>query len=385
MSDESQIICVYCKSKKIIKHGTTAVGSKRYRCRTCSKTWIDTKEAVQRPELWSIAKDYLDGSSCRDLVDVYHSSPLRINQKIREYLAGAPHWEDYLDAIVDKHDVRLVYLIGKKFSTNFDGNKENSMYLAMAVDMMSSLVLGYEIGTEDSMETWMYLLDRLNCRGIISPVFMYNGSQMIEPAVKTVFPFSNVRVFFHRAYRDNELKCCLSRVNFSDKLIFDSIKSYEGLKNNNLSNYLKRNFDYTFSDVLLNSKELVFKRLRERLENPNNIRAEGLMRNFQDRFEKFHMIKEDPHPIINGWIANKMMDKLQFGYSRIALYSRLPVSVNFSDFSCGNKPKINKIRKNDHNLKQFIIEVGIRSLQMPVFFSKCEMQLDKCAIFDFAN
>jgi transposase-like protein len=385
MDDESQIICVYCKSRKIIKHGTTAVGSKRYRCRTCNRTWIDSKEAVQRPEIWQISKDYLEGSSCRELVDVYHSSPLRINQKIREYLSGAPLWEDYLDTVVDKHDVRLIYLIGKKFSTSYDGNKDNSMFLALAVDMMSSVVLGYEVGPEDSMETWMYLLDRLNCRGIISPVFMYNGSQQIEPAVKTVFPFSNVRVFFHRAYRDNELKCCLSRVNFSDKLLYDSIKSYDGLKNNNLSNFLKKNYEFSFSDILLNSKDNLFKRLKERLENPNKIRAEGIINTFQDRFEKFHMIKEDPHPIINGWIANKMLEPQQFGYSRLALYMRLPITVGFHDFGCGNKPKINKIRKNDSFLRQFILEVAIRSLQMPVFFSKCEMQIDKCAIFDYAS
>ena len=56
-------------------------------------------------------------------------------------------------------------------------------------------------------------------------------------------------------------------------------------------------------DIVLNSKDHFFKRLNERIMMKNTTRFEGLLAAFQARFEKFHMIKYDPEPIINGWIA----------------------------------------------------------------------------------
>jgi transposase-like protein len=104
--------CPYCRSAKVIKHGTTSVGNTRFRCRNCGKTWVTERKDAGKPDISDVVEAYLNGRTCRDLVEVYHSSPLRINQKIREFLDGCPPWEEYLDSVVKKHEPRLIYLFG---------------------------------------------------------------------------------------------------------------------------------------------------------------------------------------------------------------------------------------------------------------------------------
>lgn len=381
MSSEKNPNCIYCNSSKVIKHGKTSTGNRRYRCRNCGKTWVLEKTETVRPDIADIVKAYLNGRTCRDLVSVYHSSPLRINQKIREFLEGCPHWEDYLDACMIKQEPKLVYLIGKKFSCSCNGSKDNTMYLAMAVDALSSVVLGYEIGEKESGGVWLTLLDRLNCRSILVQSFMANGSRDIEDAVKTIFPYSSLRIYYHRAYRDKELNCCLSRLPINGKLINDAIKAYDTSKNKNLNKYLKHTNDKRLKDILLSTPEFFIKRLNERLNSHGRIRLEGLTSAFKSRFEKFHMLKDDPYPVINGWIAEWMLSRLDFGFSRLSIYMQIPSSTSFKDFSCGNMPPQLTLKEDSPLLKTFVIEIATRGLQIPVLYCKCEMKLDKCSLY----
>lgn len=373
--------CIYCKSTKVIKHGKTTTGNPRFRCRSCGKTWVLEKNEPVRPDIADIASAYLNGRTCRDLVGIYHSSPLRINQKIREFLEGCPNWEEYLDTCVKKHEPRLVYLIGRTFSCASPGSKNNTMFLGMAVDALSTVVLGFEIGKSESRSLWMHLLDRLNCRNMICPSFMSNGSKAIEEAVKTVFPYSSIRINYHRAYRDKELSCCIFRLPMNNKLINDAVRVYNSLDNKNLVKYLKMKRERPLQDILFASQEDFIKRVKDRLENKNTIRIEGLSSSFQTRFEKFHMLKDDPYPVINGWIAQAMTKRLSHGFSRLSLYMQLPAATTFKYFSCGNKPILLDLKEDSPNLKTFVIEIAARGLQLPIIYNKCEMKLDKCSLF----
>lgn len=373
--------CLYCKSKKVIKHGKTSTGNRRYRCRNCGKTWVLEKIETVRPDISDIAEAYLNGRTCRDLVSIYRSSPLRINQKIREFLDGCPNWEDYLDAFIPKHEPRMIFLVGKSFSCSCKGSKDNTMYLAMAVDALSSTVLGFQIGQKESQIVWLSLLDRLNCRGILCPTFMANTTKNIEDAVQTVFPYSSLRIFYHRAYRDKELRCCLSRFPINIKLVNDALKAYDSMKNKNLNKYLKNTSDQRLRDILQSSLELFTKRLKERLDMGRKTRIDGLLTNFKTRFEKFHMLKDDPYPVVNGWIAKTMLTRLENGFSRISIYSQIPSSTSFKMFSCGQMPVSLKFKIDSPLLKSFVIEISTRGLQIPMFYSKCEMKLDKCSLY----
>lgn len=381
MTDVENPKCVFCKSSKVIKHGMTNTGNRRYRCRHCGRTWVLEKVETVRPDLADLAEAYLNGRTCRDLVSVYKSSPLRINQRIREFLEGVPFWEEYLDSCVAKHEPRLIYLIGKYFSCSVKGSKNNTMYLAMAVDALSTVVLGYEIGPKESRGVWLSLLDRMNCRGVVAPTFMSNGSRHVEEAMQVVFPFATHRIFYHRAYRDKELACCLSRLPMNSKLINDALRAYDTSKNKNLLKYLKSNNDHRIKDFLVATPEYFIKRLNERMNNKPKTRIEGLTNSFQSRFEKFHMIKDDPYPVINGWISLWMLQRLDIGFSRLSVYLQVPCSTSFKKFSCGEKPIILNLDDDSPLLKTFVIEIASRSLQLPIFYARCEMKLDKCSLF----
>ncbi|MFP4527069.1 MAG: hypothetical protein ACLFQX_00850 [Candidatus Kapaibacterium sp.] len=373
--------CQFCRSSKVIKHGKTTTGNPRFRCRNCGRTWVLEKNDPVRPDISDITEAYLSGRTCRDLVSIYHSSPLRINQKIREFLEGCPTWEQYLDACHRRHEPRLVNLIGRSFSCACNGSRNNKMFLAMAVDALSSVVLGFEIARSESRAVWLNLLDRMNCRGMICPSFMANGSRQIEEAVRTVYPYANIRINYHRAFRDKELQCCISRLPINNKLINDAVKLYNSLDNNNLMRYLRSHRDRRMQDILFSSQEDFIRRVKERFDNKNRIRTDGLTSAFQTRFEKFHMLKDDPFPVINGWIARWMLNRTDTGFSRLSLYTQLPSTTTFKRYSCGSLPRMMHLDDDSPLLKTFVIEIAARGLQLPVISAKCEMKLDKCSLF----
>lgn len=381
MTTQKNPVCIYCKSSKVIKHGKTSTGNRRYRCRNCNKTWVIEKAQTIRPDIAEIVEAYLNGKTCRDLVGIYHSSPLRINQKIREFLDGCPNWEEYIDAFVPNHDTKLIYLTGREFSCSTGNSKDNSMYLALAIDAISTLVLGFEIDYKESKNIWFKMLSRMNKRGITCPTFMSNGSKNIEDAIQETYPNSAIRIFYHKAFRDKELMCCLARLPINNKLINDGINAFDSLKFRPLSKYLKDIGAKSVKEIIKNNPEMYIKRLKERLNNRHQIRIEGLSTAFKTRFEKFHMLKDNPYPLINGWIARWMLSRLDIGYSRTSIYAQIPCVTTFKRFSCGQLPTPIILKDGSLPLKTFVIELACRSVQLPTYYSKCEMKLDKCSLF----
>lgn len=372
--------CIYCRSDKVIRHGRTSTGKPRYRCRQCGRTWVQEKIEVTRPDLISLVEAYLSGRTFRDLVEVYRSSPLRINKKVREFLEGCPNWEEYLDLCVPNHYVKSVFLIGRTFAATTKQKTEHKMFIAMAVDGFSTVVLGFEVSEFDDYQTWFNLLERMRKRGINIPVFITNGSIHIEEAVANVYPTSVVRLFYHRNYRDRELNCCLTRLLINPKLLNDAIYAFENCYNQALSKYLKIHNNKYFQDILRTSSELFYRRLRQRLSNKERIRVEGIYNAFQSRFEKFHMLKSDPLPLVNGWIAHWLTFNLDIGFSRLSIYMQVPVMSNFKLFSCGQVPTYLSFFQDSPILNTFVVELAVRALQMPIFYNRCEMKLDKCSL-----
>ncbi len=381
MSKAENPPCIYCRSSKVIKHGKTNNGHTRYRCRVCGKTWVQEKFDQVRPDIADIVDAYLSGRTYRDLVQIYHSSPLRINQKIRDFLLGCPDWEDYIDACVTKHEPRTICLYSKEFTCACSKIDNNVLYLLLAVDSLSNNIIGYEIADKDSTTNWMILIDRLYNRGINCSTFLTNGSDKIEKAILTINPKANIRIPYHRTYRDKELNCCLSRFAMNTKLINDAINAYESLQNHNLKTYLEKINEQKLKDLLYKNPESFIKRLKERMQIRPKIRIEGLLNAFQLRFEKFHMLKDDPYPIVNGWIARFCVNRLDIGFSRLSLYTQIPSTITFKDWSCGNKPQALFLKEDSPLLKNFVVEITARGLQLPVFYYRCEMKLDKCSLF----
>ena len=380
ITENKELVCIYCRSTQVIRHGKTSTGNKRYRCRTCGKTWVLEKKEVNRPPVSVLVEEYLQGKTCRDLVELFHSSPLRVNQKVREYLQGVPNWENYLDTVLQNRSLRLVYLVGKPFACACKGTSNNSMFLAMAIDSLSNVIVGYQIGQKDSLDTWEILLDRMKTRGIKPITFMTNGSKHIEEAAQSIFPDTSLRIFYHKAYRDKELTCCLSRFTINNKLVNDAIKAYDIIQNHNLNNYLILHYGKTLKDFIIKKPEIFSRRLRERLNNKGKIRIEGLINLFQYRFEKFHMLKGDPIPVINGWVAKVMTDDIFKGFSRLSLLLQVPSRITFKDFACGNLPSQVDLSENCEELDNYVAEIAARAIHIPIFYSRCEMKIDKCSL-----
>lgn len=376
-----KVKCPFCNSEKVIKHGKTSTGNPRYRCQQCKHTWVDKGITYIKPRISDLTEKYLEGATFRELAPLYHTSPLRINQKIRSFLLGCPNWEDYLDACTDIHKTSMIYLVGKSFSASKKLTGSNTMYLAMAVDALSTVVLGFQTAESDGIQVWSKLLARLHERKISTNNFMTNGSKYSEMAVNEFYPNSNIRIYYNKAYRDKELTCCINRLPVNYKLVNDAVKACDNLKSNNLNKYLKRIHSTPITEIIKNNPELFIKRLKERLDNRPKVRVEGLINGFRERFEKFHMIKTEPEPLINGWISKWMLQELDFGFNRLSVYLNLPCKAAFADFSCGNIPTVQVLQKDSKQLKTFAIEIAARNLQLPIFFFNCELNSEHCEVF----
>ncbi len=363
---QTSLNCPYCNSTRIIKHGMTSANIQRYRCLFCHKTWVQNKLEKHQPDIGALTEAYFSGYSYRDLRAIYQSSPIRINQKIREYLLGCASWEEYLDACTPKHEARLIHLVGKNFKCNCGGNKEHSMFLALAIDALSTVVLGFELGKRDSTEVWTRLLDRMNCRGFVCPTFMSYGFKTIDEALKIVFPYSTTFNNFTRACYDKQLKNELYFAPDIKKLILEAINAYKTNQSYQFANYLVIFKDKRMKQIVLDSKDFFINRLQERINKKPTIRFEGLCRAFQIRFEKFHMIKYDPAPIINGWIAWWMLVPLPIGFSRLSLYLQHPCETHFKNFNCGTLPIPLNLSIDSPEMRTFVVELAVRSIHIPI-------------------
>jgi len=363
---DSEIKCPYCNSTRVIKHGRTSTNNPRFRCRYCKKTWVESKLTKQVPDFGALTEAYLSGYSYRDLRSIYPNSPTRINQKVRKYLLGCPHWEEYLDAASPKHESRLIHLVGTKFNCSSKDSDQNCMFLALAIDALSTVVLGFEIGKKESHDVWVSLLDRMNCRGILCPTFMSYGSSVIEDALKVVFPYASTFHNFTRTYYDKDLKNKLYHSIDNRKLILEAINAYESNRKFQMDNYLVIFKDKRMKNLVLSSQEAVINRLKDRMRMKYQTRFEGLLAAFHKRFEKFHMIHYNPYPIINGWIAWWMLTELPIGFSRLSLYLQQPHVTHFTNFNCGTLPEPLNLSLDSKQMRTFVVELAVRSLHIPI-------------------
>ena len=359
--------CPFCQSEHVRKHGTTPKGSVRFRCLSCNKTWTLREHYRDSPDSDILASIYLQGLSYRQIRSIYQMSPMRLNQRIRNFLHGCPSWEEYVDTCTKQHPFKVINLYGAKLQSSPKGDSANNLYIALAVDVMATVVIGFEIAPIESEKMWQKLLIRLFDRDVRSPRFLFDRTNtLISKVVKEIFPESPTKDFSFRFVYDQRLQ---ERI--------DSPRGMEDIMDNTIINIMSP-FDF-FSDgylaifkdpqmrkVLMGEREQVLQRLLVRLKKIGTTRLEGLIASLQDRFKAFRFLKEDPWPVINGWIAWYSVQNLEIGYSRLALYVQKPVTTSFKEFSCGQIPEPTVIDNQDR-LVRFVVEIATRRLQLPLF------------------
>ena len=180
-----------------------------------------------KPDISAVAESYLLGHSVRDLVPFYKSSPHRINTKIRSFLSKTQSWESFLDQSSEVRKADVVYLQGIRFNCSFGSPENNEMYIAFAIEGLSSNIIGFEIAQDNTEQTWSNLISRLSERGYDVKTFLTRDIKAVESSVNDNFSSAKVKLYLHKLNRDKEMesKCCLlEKKTLRDKLIDDAFK-----------------------------------------------------------------------------------------------------------------------------------------------------------------
>lgn len=371
--------CIFCNSENVIKHGKTSNNVPRLRCNDCNKTFVIKEFEFPKIEIWKVADFYLAGKSYRNLVAQFKSSPRQLNIKIRDFLGGCPNWEDYLDTFIDNHYPKVIYLTSIKFSCSYKSDN-NCKSILMAIDLHSSLVLAYQICDNDSETNWDLLFNRLKERNIAPKYFISNGNEFILDKAKMLFPESFVRFNYHKSFRDKELACCINHYNFERKLVTDTINIYSSFKNKNLLKIFELHSLNELKLILKENNHLFMERVKNRLNYRMQNKVDNFIFELKERLEKFHLIRENPEPIINALIARSMLVNSIDGFSRLSYYAQMPLDANISDFACARMPRNIIININNFRTIQFIIEILARSVELPILASNCKLESDQCQL-----
>jgi transposase-like protein len=372
--------CFFCNSLNIVKHGKSNQGISRFRCKDCSKTFNNSTHTFRNENISEYCENYLKGSTLRNLAIQSHTSVIRLNKKIRTFLSTCPDWETYLDKNVLSKKLKVVYLSGKKFASRNNKDGSNYIYLATAIDALSSLVIGYEIGFEDSEIVWSKLISRLSLRNYECGQFVSNGNSNIENPLQEYYPNAYRKLNYGQLIRDKEINCCLTNLTWKRKLINDAISFYSSLKNQRLNSYLNTYYNTDFPTYISKNESNFLVYVNSKCDK-DKFHLDNFIEDFDIRFKKFRRLKENPLPIINGWIALKMMSNYEFGFNRLSLLNQIPSQSNFKNFTESKDNLSIKYPANSVLIRNFVFEIGVRTLRLPISPTKCELNLAYC--FEF--
>lgn len=375
MSDT--IDCIYCKSDRITRHGKSPIGKTRMRCRDCGRTWVLVYDN-EKTDIGDLAQDYLLGSTYRDLADMYKSSPRRINQKLRDYLKGFPHWENYIDSLMNTHHPKQIILAGKSFACSVRGNDKNTMFSIFAIDALSGFVLAYDVANEDTSVVWDKMLHRMSRRNIKCDSFMSNGTEAVLKSVMKYYPNADNKILFHRNSREKELACCVMRIPVNYKLMNEAARIMVSLDNKTVLEQLGINDYRQLMDYFISHQNEFTEKLRQKLETKPIHKNDALIVKFQERFDKFYMLKEDPEPIINAWIANTMLYKNGYTYNSFTLYSQKLIEMDLKHYATGVIPNGSSNFRDEGESKNFLLDIAVRALELPVLTHDCGLLYENC-------
>jgi len=339
------------------------------RCKDCSKTWVKGIVIHNKPDISAVAESYLLGHSVRDLVPFYKSSPHRINTKIRNFLKETQSWESFLDSSSEVRKADVVYLQGIRFNCSYGSPEHNEMYIAFAIEGLSSNIIGFEIAEDNTELVWSNLLDRMNHRGYEVKTFLTRDIKAVEKSVNKNFESAKLKLFLHKLNRDKEMesKCCLlEKKTLREKLIDDALKFYSKLDNQSYSSYLKNKFDMDLKSCISNDCDRFFECMMKNCGKESDARLEQLLESFGDRFGKFHALKTDPFPIVNAWVGLHMLRPMECRFTRYSLYNQVPCKCSFSCFASNHNDEQCEFIPNQTELNNFANEVTIRALHLPI-------------------
>lgn len=369
MRNPNNISCIYCNSNSVIKHGKTRLGEPRFRCKECEKTWVKGIVIHNKPDISAIAESYLLGYSIRDLMPFYQSSPHRINMKIRDFLGNTQSWESFLDKSSEVRNINVIYLQGVWFNCSYNNPENNEMFVAFAIEGLSSNIIGFEIAENNTETVWSKLIERLSRRGYDVKTFLTRDIKTLEVPIGEYFENSKLKLYLHKLNRDKEVnyQCCLLKNrSLRQRLIDDALNFYSRLDNQAYSSYLRNKFDTDIKTCINSNCELFYQCLMKNCGEKSESRLEQLIAIFTARFERFHALKSDPYAIINAWAGLHMLRPMECGHTRYSLYNQVPCKCSFACFASNHDDENCEFIPNEKELCSFANEVTVRALYLPI-------------------
>jgi hypothetical protein len=299
----------------------------------------------------------------------YKSSPHRINMKIRDFLAETQSWESFLDKSSEVRNINILYLQGVWFNCSHNSPENNQMFVAFAIEGLSSNIIGFEIAEDNTEEIWSKLLRRLSKRGYAVKTFLTRDIKAMETPVSEYFEDSKLKLYLHKLNRDKEVahQCCLLRNrSLREKLIDDALNFYSKLDNQAYSSYLHNKFDMDIKTCINRNCEMFYECMMRNCGKESEARLEQLMSKFSERFEKFHALKSEPYAIINAWVGLYMLRPMECGVTRYSLYNQIPCKCSFACFASNHNDEHCEFVPNEKELCSFANEVAIRAFHLPI-------------------
>ncbi|MFO0210194.1 MAG: IS1 family transposase, partial [Pseudanabaena sp.] len=149
--------CPYCKSKRVIKNGTTRHGKQNHKCKDCHRQFVSNPQNQPIPEATKqlVDKLLLEHMSLRAITGVAGVSL----QWVQSYVNSKSRTvEQQVKVIPKKKKVRLTIECDELWS--FVGNKKYKVWVCLAIDRDTREIVGVYIGNRDqdaARELWLSL------------------------------------------------------------------------------------------------------------------------------------------------------------------------------------------------------------------------------------
>ncbi|MFN9861144.1 MAG: IS1 family transposase [Pseudanabaena sp.] len=148
--------CPYCKSKRVIKNGTTRHGKQNHKCKECHRQFVSNPRNQPIPEATKqlVEKLLLERMSLRAITRVAGVSL----QWVQSYVNSKSRTVEQQVKVIPKKKSRLTIECDELWS--FVGNKKYKVWVCLAIDRDTREIVGVYIGNRDqdaARELWLSL------------------------------------------------------------------------------------------------------------------------------------------------------------------------------------------------------------------------------------
>jgi len=159
--------CPHCQSVKIVKNGKSWYGKQTYKCRNCNRQAVERKLSVKIEKEELLRRLLLERLSLRAIARVLQVSLGWLVPRIQQFWQQVPQ-----ELPVGKLEQAELVLYGLEADEmwSYVGAKDSPVWLWLAVERRSSLVVGFHIGErnqESALGLWLSIPAALREKALV--------------------------------------------------------------------------------------------------------------------------------------------------------------------------------------------------------------------------